>query len=247
MSNVKLYRSKKFADAWHRYLSQTPDVLRIKMMNEIMEKAIGDLKGKIVLEAGCGNGFFIPNLLKKHPRKLLAIDISKTLLQYAKEKIKSGIAEFKQMDLTKRLNFRTNSIDVIVSYNVLSELENISTPLREMTRILKPGGKMIISIVHPLYNLFVNDPQARGESAFSRLRRYCKIEDIKVSTIEELKDFIVCRKPMSVYINEILKQGLILREVKEVPISKKVAEIVKKYKNRIGIPVFVLFECLKEE
>lgn len=245
MSNTKLYRSKKFADAWHKYQSQKPDVLRIEMMNEIMEKAIGDLRGKIVLEAGCGDGFFIPNLLKKHPRKVLAVDVSKWLLQYAKDKIRSEIIEFKQMDLTKRLNFRTNSIDVIVSYNVLSELENISTPLKEMTRILKPDGKIIISIVHPLYNLFVNDPKTREKSTFSRLRKYCKIEDIKVSTIKGFKDFIVCRKPISVYINEILKQGLILEEVKEVPINKKVAKIVKKYKKRIGIPVFILFKCSK--
>ena len=247
MSNTKLYYSKRFADAWHKYQSQKPDVLRTEMMNEIIEKAIGDLRGKIVLEAGCGDGFFIPNLLKKHPRKVLAIDISKWLLQYAKNEIKSEIVEFKQMDLTKRLNFKTNSVDVIVSYNVLSELENISTPLKEMARVLKPGGKIIISIVHPLYNLFVNDPETQEKSTFSKLRSYCKIENIKVSTMKGFKNFIVCRKPLSVYINEILKQGLILEEVKEVPVNKKVVGIIKKYKKRIGIPVFALFKCSKSK
>ena len=96
---MNVYESKKFAETWHEHTKK--DILRINTMNKIMGEAVGDLKKKIVLEAGCGDGFFIPNLLKKSPKKVIGIDISKWLVNIAKREIKAKNVEFYQMDLRK--------------------------------------------------------------------------------------------------------------------------------------------------
>lgn len=241
-----LYKSKKFAETWHKHLTEHPDILRVYLMNKIMEKAIGDLKGKVVLEAGCGDGFFIPNLLEKNPKKVIGIDISKWLLDYARKRIKSRKVEFYQMDLTKKLDFKDNFFDVIVSYNVLQEIKDISLPIREMARILKKGGKLVISITHPLYHLFVSGVETKNLSSLKNLTRYPKVEPIHSSAIKGFEEsFIVYRKPISLYVNEIVKSGLKIIEMRDIIVSKKVGELSKKHRKRVGVPIFLLFKVEK--
>ncbi|MBZ9572426.1 class I SAM-dependent methyltransferase [Patescibacteria group bacterium] len=241
-----LYKSKKFAETWHKHLTTYTDIPRVYLMNKVMEKAIGDLKGKIVLEAGCGDGFFIPNLLKKNPKKIIGIDISKWLLDYAKKRIKSKKVEFHQIDLTKKLNFKNNFFDIIVSYNVLQEIKDISTSIKEMARVLKKGGRLIISITHPLYHLFLSATETRNSSSLENLKRYPKVEPIHSSAIKGFeKSFVVYRKPISLYVNEIVKNGLKIIEMKDILVSKEVGKLSKKHRKRIGAPIFLLFKVEK--
>jgi ubiquinone/menaquinone biosynthesis C-methylase UbiE len=241
---MNIYRTKKFAEIWHEHTKK--DFLRINMMNEIMEKEIGNLKGKIVLEAGCGDGFFIPNLLKKKPKKVIGIDISKYLVEIAKREIISENVEFYQMDLTKKLNFRNNFFDVIVSYNVLQEIKDISTPLREMKRVLKKGGKLIISITHPLYHLFVSALETKDLPPLESLKRYSKIEPIHSTAIKGFeKHFVVWRKPISHYVNEIVKNKLKIIKMRDIIIPPEIGKISQKHKERVGLPIFLLFKLEK--
>lgn len=241
---MNIYRTKKFAETWHEHTKK--DILRINMMNEIMEKEIGKLKGKTVLEAGCGDGFFILNLLKKKPEKVIGIDISKFLLDIAKKEIKEKNVEFYQMDLRKKLNFKDNFFDVVVSYNVLQEIKDISTPLREMRRTLKKNGKMIISITHPLYHLLVSAVETKDLPSLKNLKRYPRVEPIHSTAVKGFeKFFVVWRKPMSYYVNEIVKSKLKIIEMRDIIIPPKIGKISQKHKERVGLPVFLLFELEK--
>ncbi len=242
MTNI--YETKQFAEYWHNHTKT--DVLKIDMMNKIMEDAIGDITNKIILEAGCGDGFFIKNLLKQKPKKIIGIDISEWLLEYAKQEIKSDKVEFYQMDLRKKLDFENNIFDIVVSYNVLQEIKDISTPLREMTRVLKKGGKMIISITHPLYHLFVIGKETKGKSPIENLKRYPNIEAIHSLTIERFDEFVVYRKPISLYVNEISKNGLKIIEIRDIIIEEKCGDLNRKYKERVGLPVFLFLELEKD-
>lgn len=242
MTNI--YETKRFAEYWHNHTKK--DVLKIDMMNKIMEEAIGDITDKIILEAGCGDGFFIKNLLKQNPEKIIGIDISEWLLEYAKQEVKSDKVEFFQMDLRKKLDFQNNIFDTVVSYNVLQEIEDIATPLREMTRVLKKGGKMIFSITHPLYHLFVIGKETKGKNPIENLRRYTKIEATHSLTIEGFDEFVVYRKPISLYVNEISKNGLKIIEMRDIIIEKKCGELNYKYKERTGLPVFLFLKLEKD-
>jgi len=241
---MNIYKSKKFAETWHRHTKK--DILRIKMMNKVMEDEVGDLKEKIVLDVGCGDGFFIPSLLKKNPKKVIGIDISKWLIDIAKKEIKTKNVEFYQMDLTKKLKFKDNFFDVIISYNILQEIRNISTPFKEMARVLKRRGKLIISITHPLYHLFISGVETRNKDSIENLKRYPKIEPIRSTAIKGFeKLFIVYRKPISSYINEIVKNKLKIIEMKDILIPAKIGKLSKKHKKRVGVPVFLFLKLLK--
>jgi ubiquinone/menaquinone biosynthesis C-methylase UbiE len=241
---MNIYETKKFAKVWHEQTKK--DILRKEMMNKIVEKALGDLEGKVVLDAGCGDGFFIPRLLKKKPQKIVGIDISKELIKIARKEIKAKNVKFYQMDLRKKMKFPDEFFDAILCYNVFQELDDISVALREFRRILKKKGKVVISITHPLYHLFVSAVETKDLPTLEALRRYRKIEAIHSTAIKGFeKLFVVYRRPISYYINEILKNNFKIVKMKEITISRKIGKLSSKHKERVGVPVFLLFQLKK--
>jgi ubiquinone/menaquinone biosynthesis C-methylase UbiE len=238
-----LYQSKEFAQAWDKYLSEEEDVLRTRMMNTLLLKNIGDLKGKSVLDAGCGNGFFIKPLLTLNPEKICAFDISPHFIDISKKRYSSVI--FKIGDINKRIPFGDKEFDCVVCYSVLMDLPKIAKAVQELSRVTKESGDIHISVVHPLYNLFISEVEAQTQPVIERLKKYTVDEEILVKTIPGFNNFIAYRRPIADYVNEFIKNKLLIERMLEVPISKEIAKINEKYKERIGIPVFVYFKLKK--
>ena len=111
-----------------------------------------------VLDAGCGSG---RNLLLLSPlvKKIVGIDYSEEMLARAAEKIaadKLDNVSLKTGDIT-RLSFSTADFSKVVCASVLQYLdnENCALALREMIRVCKPGGRIVLHIKngHSLYGL----------------------------------------------------------------------------------------------
>ncbi len=241
-----LYQSKQFAEVWDRFQTEKEDIVRTRLMNLILIKNIGNLKGKAVLDAGCGNGFFLRSLLKLNPEKICAFDISPYFIDIAKKRYKrQGSVFFKVGDIMKRIPFGNEEFDCVVCYNVLMDIPKITKAVQELARVTKSAGSIHVVVVHPIYNLFFNDVRARAECVDERLRRYTKEEGLLVKTLPGFVNFAVYRRPIADYVNEFIKNKLYLEKMLEVPISEEIAKIDKKYKERIGIPVFVYFKLKK--
>ena len=68
MNNQKIYQSEEFAIAWNSYLEKTQDLLRTNLMNQYIVNKLNITNSSIVLDADCGNGFFINQILLKNPK-----------------------------------------------------------------------------------------------------------------------------------------------------------------------------------
>ncbi len=101
------------------------------------------LKGKI-LEVGIGTGNNIEFYGKE--AKVTGIDFSEKMLEKAREKLiqsrKKNIT-LKQMD-AENLNFKDNSFDYVVTSCVFCSVPNPIKGLKEIRRVLKPTGKLIM-------------------------------------------------------------------------------------------------------
>ena len=95
-----------------------------------------------ILDIGTGPGFF-SLILSKEGHKLTGIDCSKEMIEVAKKNCKNTNSEFYVMD-SHKLDFSDNSFDIIVCRNVTWTLYNPKKAYKEWTRVLKPGGKIII-------------------------------------------------------------------------------------------------------
>lgn len=106
------------------------------------------LKDKDVLEIGIGNGSHA-QLLAKYSKSFMGIDITDYSVKSVSERMKIfGLkANIFQMD-AEHLDFNDNSFDFVWSWGVIHHSSNTEKILKEIQRVLRPGGKAIIMVYY---------------------------------------------------------------------------------------------------
>lgn len=134
-----------------------------------MKKLIGDVSGKKLLDAGCGFGTY-SIYCTKNGADVVGVDISKTMIDLAhKEAAEAGVEiDFRIADTTDLEGIPDDTFDVAVSSCTVSF--NISGFFREMARVLKPGGILCFSNVHPMFES--SRPLREGEDAERIIENY---------------------------------------------------------------------------
>jgi SAM-dependent methyltransferase len=105
-----------------------------------------DVRGcKRILDAGCGNGRYTKFLLEQaDPDALVAaFDYSPGMLARARERLGSGRVGHVAADLG-RLPYPTSCFDAVVCGWVLEHLPDPAAGLRELSRVLQPGGRLLL-------------------------------------------------------------------------------------------------------
>lgn len=104
----------------------------------------------IALDAGCGNAPYISELCKSKGPKFL-LDISGKMLEHARSRTpkrnKKNIY-FVQSDL-RATPFPSAFFDFAICTRVLSNISDVGQVIRELGRVLKTGGDLIITDIHP--------------------------------------------------------------------------------------------------
>jgi len=98
-----------------------------------------------LLDAGCGSGIEAANLQRLVPGlRISGIDVSSVALSTAVARPDKGSALFCQGSL-ERLPFGDGVFDYIASHEVIEHVEDPALVLRELCRVLKPGGVCVIA------------------------------------------------------------------------------------------------------
>ena len=105
-----------------------------------------DVRGcKCILDAGCGNGRYSHFLLSEADADatITSFDYSQQMLQRARKRLQNSRVTQVAADLT-RLPYADTCFDAIVCGWVLEHLPDPKSGLRELARVLRPGGKLLL-------------------------------------------------------------------------------------------------------
>lgn len=112
-------------------------------------------EGMVVLEFGCGPGFFTTEIARMvgKPGKVIAADLQEGMLQKVRNKIERAGLENRMM-LHKCGENRigcTGKVDLILAFDMMHELTDKKQILSEMKSLLKPDGRLYIieQLWHP--------------------------------------------------------------------------------------------------
>lgn len=109
-----------------------------------MQAQLGDLaRDATILEVGCGDGSFTRNLAE-HSSHVTAVDISAS--QIARNARAHPEIKFLQHDAAQPLPFADAAFDVIWCSEVLEHLFDPGFAVREMRRVLVPGGRLLVTV-----------------------------------------------------------------------------------------------------
>ena len=116
---------------------------------EVIEGSVEKLdvqKGEVVLEVGSGNGQALVEIIRRSPRKIYAIEISKKLREVLHSKFSNQNISILGND-AKNLSYevKTNSIDKLLLINVIYFLNPLDDYLKEFRRVIKKSGSILIA------------------------------------------------------------------------------------------------------
>ena len=120
--------------------------------------ALGDVRGRDVLDLGCGTGRHTAWLAEAGAR-VTAVDFSAGMLEEARRKVPSGSVRFIAHDLHQPLPLGDATFDAVVSGLVLEHLRDLPAFFAEARRVLRPAGRAVVSAMHPA--MFLRSSQAR--------------------------------------------------------------------------------------
>ena len=108
----------------------------------------GDVAGRDVLDIGCGAGPLSEKLVERGAR-VSGFDQSAAMVEIARRRLGSTV-DLRVADLADPLPYDDDSFDVACASLVLHYLRDWVAPLSEIRRVLRPGGRLVASVNHPL-------------------------------------------------------------------------------------------------
>jgi SAM-dependent methyltransferase len=102
--------------------------------------------GRLTLDLGCGEGRG-GIALRERGHRVVGVDAAPTMVRLAQE-----TCAYQEIHLADAaaLPMADGSVDLVVAYMSLHDIEDLAGALREVGRVLEPGGRLCAAIVHPL-------------------------------------------------------------------------------------------------
>lgn len=136
-------------DIWSSTYDSEPDNLLVAMDEAIFPDLLDrvGVRDKVVVDVGCGTGRHWARLQAGHPARLLGFDVSARMLAKLVGKYPDAVVE---RVTDHRLDaLPSASCDLLVSTLALCHFRNAAAALAEWARVVRPGGDLIITDLHP--------------------------------------------------------------------------------------------------
>jgi len=203
---VEMKVREGYAEWSKQYDGEAKANLLIALEEPVVLELIGDVAGLDVLDAACGTGRYAL-LLAEAGARVAAVDSSPEMLQHARRKAteRGSAIDFREGDLTA-LPYPDEAFDLVVCALSLCHLTDLNPAAREFARVLRPGGRVIVSDFHPFCLLI------GWRTAFYTERATCWIEN-HLNLTEE-------------YVRALLANGFELTDLRESVVDETVAGIL---------------------
>ncbi|RYG33181.1 class I SAM-dependent methyltransferase [bacterium] len=221
------------APAWIETMGRG-EANRVHLLDSPMLRLAGDVQGLRVLDVGCGEGRFC-RMLSERGASTVGLDPTLPFVEQARELHPEG--EYIQ-GIAESLPFEDASFDLAVTYLTLIDIPDFRTAIREMARVLKPGGSLIVA---NLQSFVTTRPTAwyRDESG---KKLHVAVEEYYEERANRCEwagvSILNWHRPMAAYMEAFLSTGLNLRAFEE---PRPTLEAVAQYpamRDEYRVPLF---------
>jgi SAM-dependent methyltransferase len=197
--------------------------------------------GRMVLDVGCGEGRLARDL-KARGYRVVGIDGSPTLARLAHEAdpdIPAHVAD------AAMLPFARAAFDLVVAFMSLQDIVGLDGAIREIVRVLEPGGRLCLAIVHPVNSAGAfesEDPASPFTIRGSYLEPFRYVDDIERNGLR--MRFESEHRPLAAYFAAFEQTGLLVDALREPPVPD---EALRYAENRRWqrLPLFLHVRALR--
>lgn len=221
-----------------------------------IRKLLPELKGKSVLDIGCGTGIFTFLLEAFEPERLVGIDLSEKMLAIAKKKADSqrSKAEFicgDAADIREKIDVQ---FDFIFSSTTTHYIKNLKAMFAGIADCLKEDGRCILSVIHPVYSAmypvehggtFPEDDEWQVRYLDQSIRAYIQ-PWIEYNDAFENHLSVSYHHLFGDYVNAAVSAGLKICGVHEpMPPENWKTEFPGRYESFVETPTYLIMELSK--
>ncbi len=229
------------ADAWVEHADSS--VYQKQFLQPRMLALVGDVRGRRLLDLGCGEGAYARELAGRGAR-VTGIDGSRRLIDAARQRTKDAGADIDYHCLNANAldGISEGAFDLIVASMVMMNVEDYPGTMREAHRVLAPGGAICISITHPCFSAPVSDwvgGKGRRPQHFAVDRYFERIawEDRIAPTFKT--PTLRRHRPLEDYMKGAIDAGFVLREFQEPMATAADIQSVEKFSPMARVPYFL--------
>lgn len=223
------------AGAWIAAMGDDGDWGRQHVLDPVMLERVSAGQFERALDVGCGEGRFCRKLKAMHVNAI-GVDPTNALLVQARRLDPAGDY---RLASAEALPFPDQSFDLVVSYLTLIDIADFRTGLREMVRVLKAGGSLLIANL----NSFVTGcPDGWVVGPDGRYLHYAVDRYLdEFPTLVEWSGIRVdnWHRPLASYMRELIAHGMVLTFFDEPPPRSGDAERQARYRRA---PWFMVME-----
>jgi ubiquinone/menaquinone biosynthesis C-methylase UbiE len=140
-------------DIWSLTYDQQPDNLMLALDEKLLSSMLDprhienlDLENQVVADIGCGTGRHWKKILDRRPARLLGFDVSAGMLEVLREKYPAAETWLISGEV---LPIPDRSVDLALSTLTIAHIPRLPDALAEWSRVLRPGGDLLITDYHP--------------------------------------------------------------------------------------------------
>ena len=223
---------------------------------------VGSVKGKRVLDIGCGEGYF-SRFFAKAGAEVIGIDLSEALIKAAREEEERHPlgAKYFVADAANLNMLDSEIFDIVCCHMALGDIADYKGAIAEVSRVLKTRGRFIVVMEHPCFSIRSLDEKMMGgwetrvREDSSKEYLYYLIEDYfqRHSYTWEWKhdrltsSFVTTgfHRTLSDYVNALTKHGLVVTKLDEPKPLKEGVRLHPPMKKHYRIPQSLVIEATK--
>jgi len=130
--------------AYARWRASEIGAITERLERELILELIGEVHGRRILDVGCGDGDLAARLAERGAR-VVGVDASAAMIAAAMQRAAPEQADLAfEIAAAQDLPFPPEQFDIVVAVTILCFVENAAPVFREMARVLRPGGHLVI-------------------------------------------------------------------------------------------------------
>ena len=245
MSRQNIYDNDEFFEGYKKLRERKVNANNLFEI-PVLTSMLPDLKGKRILDLGCGFGEHCMEYVKKGAVRVVGVDISEKMLKVAREENADPKIEYINMPM-EDIGQLKEEFDVAISSLAFHYVENFEAVVADISKLLVSGGVFVFSQENPINTCHSGGDRwtrdENGNKLYMNLKNY-SVEGKRESTWF-VDNVVKYHRRFSTVVNNLADAGFIIEKMEEPLPNEEILEKYPEYADLFHKPDFLIVRARK--
>lgn len=204
-----------------------------------------ELRGKKVLDLGCGFGWHCRYAREQHARSVVGVDLSENMLERARAMTNDSEIKYLRLAI-EDIDFDEGEFDVVISSLALHYVERFDIICQKIHHSLVPGGTFVLSVEHPVFTALASQDWYYGPQGE---RLHWPVDDYHYEGSRQTNfldnDVIKYHRTIATHMNALIDAGFRITKVSEPQPTQEMLDKHPDMRDEARRPIFLMIAAVK--